>query len=136
LDRAKFNEAPWVSGERGATLRLDITLENPIDFEIGLLLLALKDFWLGRANLGGEASLGRGRLRGERALLTLRHCGGNHQRWLLQQGQGGQISCGKGDKDSLEKFVEAAKDCPKEYNPIISRRSLTELHNDVLEGRS
>ena len=55
-------------------LRLVLTLEEPEDAEIGLLLLTLRDFWQGHATLGGETSNGRGTLRGFKADLQLKRC--------------------------------------------------------------
>ena len=55
-------------------LRLVLTLEEPEDAEIGLLLLTLRDFWQGHAALGGETSNGRGTLRGFKADLQLKRC--------------------------------------------------------------
>ena len=53
-------------------LRLTLTLEEPENSEIGLLLLTLRDFWHGHAALGGETSNGRGTLSGLSAKLRLK----------------------------------------------------------------
>lgn len=45
-------------------------LRDRADAEIGLLLLALKDLWTGDLPLGGEVSIGRGRLKGVKAIIT------------------------------------------------------------------
>jgi hypothetical protein len=37
---------------------------------VGLVLLLLKDLWTGDLPLGGEISVGRGRLKGKQATLT------------------------------------------------------------------
>lgn len=69
LDTALFNQQPlFGSAEEGVHIRLQ--LRNPADYEVGLLLLLLKDLWTGDLTLGGERSVGRGRLRGERAEIT------------------------------------------------------------------
>jgi hypothetical protein len=39
-------------------------LQKPEKHEIGLLLLLLKDLWTGDLPIGGESSIGRGRLQG------------------------------------------------------------------------
>ena len=67
IEAALLEEAPCFNGG----VKLQLRLRNPEDAEIGLLLLVLKDLWLGDLPLGGESSIGRGRLRGIRA--TLRH---------------------------------------------------------------
>jgi CRISPR/Cas system CSM-associated protein Csm3 (group 7 of RAMP superfamily) len=66
-DMALFNEQPlW--GE--AQIKIKLRLIDPRDAEIGLLLLVLKDLWTGDLPLGGESSVGRGRLRGVSAKMT------------------------------------------------------------------
>ncbi|MEP7342332.1 MAG: RAMP superfamily CRISPR-associated protein [Acidobacteriota bacterium] len=72
LDTALFNEQPVFGGD-GSSLTLTLTLREPKDKEIGLLLLLLKDLWTGDLPLGGESSVGRGRLQGLSA--TLKHSG-------------------------------------------------------------
>lgn len=69
LDTALFSEQPvFGSAERGVCIELH--LRDPKDYEIGLLLLLLKDLWTGDLTLGGEKSVGRGRLRGVEAMLN------------------------------------------------------------------
>ncbi|MBU0511276.1 MAG: hypothetical protein KJ638_06180 [Chloroflexi bacterium] len=80
---ALFTQQPAFGGE-GASVKLHITLRAPKDEEIGLLLLVLKDLWTGDLPLGGEASVGRGRLGGVNATLTLRQNGQN-KTWTLTQ---------------------------------------------------
>jgi len=63
-----FNEQP-VFGKDDTLVAVDLTLRNPKDAEIGLLLLLLKDLWTGDLPLGGEANIGRGRLKGVRAQI-------------------------------------------------------------------
>jgi len=128
LEHAKFNEAP-VEGEskdKKAKLRLTITLENPQDCEIGLLLLTLKDLWFGRCGIGGEASLGRGLLEGTRAKLLLKRYNEttgetNLQEWKLND----QFNLSDEEKaQQLKKFVKTAQNKPEQaYNAKYSRRS-------------
>lgn len=69
-DTALFNEQPlWGKPETRITIVL--RLLNPGDADIGLLLLLLKDLWTGDLPLGGESSVGRGRLQGKNATLRL-----------------------------------------------------------------
>lgn len=87
LDTALFNQQPlFGSAEKGVHIRLQ--LRNPANHEIGLLLLLLKDLWTGDLTLGGERSVGRGRLRGQHADLTY---GG--QAWTI---------CADGDRLLIE----------------------------------
>ncbi|NTW03386.1 MAG: hypothetical protein HGA19_19275, partial [Oscillochloris sp.] len=68
LDGALFSEQPAFGlPETRVTLRLD--LYEPEAGEIGMLLLLLKDLWTGELPVGGERSIGRGRLHGLRAEL-------------------------------------------------------------------
>ena len=80
LDGALFSEKPVypvclkVSSQeaRMPNVRLTLSLEEPEDAEIGLLLLTLRDFWQGHAALGGETSNGRGVLKGIKAAVRLK----------------------------------------------------------------
>lgn len=66
LDTALFSEAPLTRGD----VKLTITIHDPEDAELGLLMLLLKDLWTGDLPLGGTSSVGRGRLRGIGAGLS------------------------------------------------------------------
>lgn len=73
FDTALFNQQPlFGSTEKGVHLRIQLrkTPKKDVEPEVGLLLLLLKDLWTGDLTLGGERSVGRGRLRGECAELT------------------------------------------------------------------
>jgi CRISPR/Cas system CSM-associated protein Csm3 (group 7 of RAMP superfamily) len=65
-----FNEQP-VFGKDNTLVAIELTLRNPTKREIGLLLLLLKDLWTSDLPLGGEASIGRGRLRGVEAEIMI-----------------------------------------------------------------
>ncbi len=96
LDTALFNQQPHFGGK----LRLHLHLANPQDHEIGLLLLILKDLWTGDLPIGGERSVGRGRLRGQRATITI-----NEQQWTLCAGKESlEVTP---DAASLEQYVKA-----------------------------
>lgn len=82
-ESALFEEEP-VYGDDNTTVKLTLTIRPPapdwlleahqaqVDgAEVGLLLLLLKDLWTGDLRIGGEASVGRGRLRGKHAILTV-----------------------------------------------------------------
>jgi CRISPR/Cas system CSM-associated protein Csm3 (group 7 of RAMP superfamily) len=70
-DGALFAEQPAFGGT--TTLRLMLRCDNKLPAEpaTGLLLLLLKDLWTGDLPLGGGISIGRGRLRGLSAVLTI-----------------------------------------------------------------
>ncbi|MEG4228549.1 RAMP superfamily CRISPR-associated protein [Microcoleus sp. N9_B2] len=63
---ALFDEQPIFGGD----VTIELELRNPKEYEIGLLLLLLKDLWTSDLPVGGESSIGRGRLQGKNATLT------------------------------------------------------------------
>jgi CRISPR/Cas system CSM-associated protein Csm3 (group 7 of RAMP superfamily) len=63
MDNYLFSEAPVFGGDKNEA-KLQWLLRQPKPYEIGLLLLLLKDLWTGDLTLGGESGVGRGCLRG------------------------------------------------------------------------
>lgn len=63
-----FNEQPICRNDK-TSLEIKIKLRQPKDYEIGLLLLLLKDLWTGDLPVGGSSSIGRGRLQGREATI-------------------------------------------------------------------
>jgi len=100
-ETALFSEQPAFGGN-DTNVTIDLRLVNPTDHEIGLLLLLLKDLWTGDLPLGGESSVGRGRLSGERATLTLQRNGAPITWKIITSGHGLTIV---GDRNQLERFV-------------------------------
>lgn len=112
MENYLFNEAP-IFGGKGSHLTLELVLRKPHPYEIGLLLLLLKDLWTGDLPVGGESSVGRGRLRGKSA--TLRHVqDGNTTKWIIEpDGEGLKVTADPEPDDvwqSLERFVQALSD--------------------------
>ena len=103
LDTALFNEQPVFSGEN-TKLTLELRLTNPAKHEVGLLLSLLKDLWTSDLPIGGTSSIGRGRLKGKEAHMTLKNGGDAMQHWRIVQGSNG-LSI-DGDQEALESFVE------------------------------
>jgi CRISPR/Cas system CSM-associated protein Csm3 (group 7 of RAMP superfamily) len=101
---ALFNEQPAFGGD-DTVLTLEVRLLNPQVHEIGLLLLLLKDLWTGDLPLGGEVSVGRGRLKGERATLTLQRDGADQEWKIVANGQG--LTVDDRARGVLEQFVSA-----------------------------
>jgi CRISPR/Cas system CSM-associated protein Csm3 (group 7 of RAMP superfamily) len=103
-DTALFNEQPVFGGDDTA-VTVDMHLVNPQDYEIGLLLLLLKELWTGDLPLGGESGIGRGRLKGKRARLTLQH-DSSVQTWeIIANNRGLLVS---GDRNTLDAYVTKA----------------------------
>lgn len=79
FETALFDERPLFADD-DTRVKLDWWLCYPADgaehkrlnAQVGLLLLALKDLWTEDLALGGEASIGRGRWRGQSGTLTVK----------------------------------------------------------------
>ncbi len=69
-ESALFEEAP-IYGTDKTRIGFQLYVREPQNHEIGLLLLVLKDLWTGDLPIGGEASVGRGRLTGIHAAIHL-----------------------------------------------------------------
>jgi CRISPR/Cas system CSM-associated protein Csm3 (group 7 of RAMP superfamily) len=103
---ALFNEQPVFGKLNGkTTIKIKLRLEKASESDVGLLLLLLKDLWTGDLPLGGESSVGRGRLKGESATLT--YDGGP---WKFTQLDDGTLRL-EGDRNRLEAFVSAFVGC-------------------------
>ncbi|MEQ8539089.1 MAG: RAMP superfamily CRISPR-associated protein [Coleofasciculus sp. D1-CHI-01] len=98
---ALFSEQP-IFGSDETRLTLELELRQPRKAEIGLLLLLLKDLWTSDLPVGGESSIGRGRLQGIKAKMRRQIPGKATQTWtIFQDGEHLQIS----DANGLEAFV-------------------------------
>jgi CRISPR/Cas system CSM-associated protein Csm3 (group 7 of RAMP superfamily) len=103
-DGALFSEQPLFGGTQ-SQVTVDLHLENPREHEIGLLLLLLKDLWTGDLPLGGEISVGRGRLRGKSCHLE--HRNGQVQDWELIANGTNALSVITGERQKLEHYVSS-----------------------------
>ncbi len=115
-DTALFNEQPvWGKPETRITIDLRLLMkaekeegekiesERLFNAQIGLLLLLLKDLWTCDLPLGGESSVGRGRLQGKNATLTL---GGTV--WKMKDENGRLQFSGNGSQEELQdKYLNA-----------------------------
>jgi len=99
MDHALFSEKPIWSDEN-TFIEADIRLNDVNDFESALIIQVLKDLWTGWLTIGGEASIGRGRFKGEK--LTIER--NNQSVKILQDGENIKIS----DDDGLLKSFENA----------------------------
>jgi CRISPR/Cas system CSM-associated protein Csm3 (group 7 of RAMP superfamily) len=110
--QALFSQQPVfakASGEPQLTVHLDL-LKTPnaenFEAEVGLLLLLLKDLWTGDLPLGGESSVGRGRLQGQTANLFF-----DSTTWEITRGDEGKlIFNGNGSVTELENYVKALQE--------------------------
>ena len=98
---ALFSEEPVFGGPQ-SRVYVKLRLRNPQDYEVGLLLLLLKDLWTGDLPVGGGSSVGRGRLQGLAAQLSWPS---QSLEWQLEQpAEDLQLT---GDREVLEKYVGA-----------------------------
>ena len=110
---ALFEEQPIFGGHE-TLVTIELELRKPEGYEIGLLLLLLKDLWTRDLPVGGESSIGRGRLKGIKANL-IHHHPQNPQQWEISEENGTLHVTDKADKggsgesvrDTLEGFVKA-----------------------------
>jgi CRISPR/Cas system CSM-associated protein Csm3 (group 7 of RAMP superfamily) len=72
FEGALFDAAPIFAKSDEKATEISLKLRKPNEAEIGLLLLLLKDLWTSDLAIGGESSIGRGRLKGISASLHKR----------------------------------------------------------------
>ncbi len=102
-ESALFSEQPEIGKPNTESVTLDLSLRSPNDAELGLLLLLLKDLWTGDLPIGGESSVGRGRLNGIYAELE-----SPQGKWTFRA-KGEQVEVTP-NTDEPEKWVEAFND--------------------------
>lgn len=71
IDNALFTEEPiWQMDKQLSPIKLMLTIKNCTKAQAGLILLLLKDLWLGNLTIGGGKAIGRGVLQGRNCQLT------------------------------------------------------------------
>jgi CRISPR/Cas system CSM-associated protein Csm3 (group 7 of RAMP superfamily) len=103
---ALFDEQPIFGG----SVCIELELRKPDKHEIGLLLLLLKDLWTSDLPVGGESSIGRGRLQGKDATLTWYQWDdekkSQQETWTIAQSDPDQpLQISDSDREKLEDFV-------------------------------
>ncbi|PMB12753.1 hypothetical protein CEN48_16280 [Fischerella thermalis CCMEE 5282] len=83
-----------------AHIKLELELRQPKEYEIGLLLLLLKDLWTGDLPIGGTSSIGRGRLQGVEATIVWQQ-----HKWVISE-ENRKLLISNQDKDEMEEFVK------------------------------
>lgn len=111
-DTALFNEQP-AFGDDQTQLTIELRLVKPEPHEIGMLLLLLKDLWTGDLSLGGESSVGRGRLQGQQADIAY-HNGVGKLAWKIGA-KDQELEITGSDRDRLERYV--SNDLYHYFNP-------------------
>ncbi|NEP57869.1 MAG: hypothetical protein F6K31_12735 [Symploca sp. SIO2G7] len=110
---ALFSEQPIFGGTQ-TIVPIELELRNPKEYEIGLLLLLLKDLWTQDLPVGGESSIGRGGLQGRDATLTWYNLEEPREWKISQQSKQLKVEDLRNSsntehlvKQSLQKFVDA-----------------------------
>lgn len=99
VDTALFTDEPVWQQENGqAPIKLRACMKNCTEAEAGLMLLLLKDLWLGNINVGSGKGSGRGVLRGSHCEISYQ---GND--YVLDDKAGFSL---QGAKDVLEGYVQ------------------------------
>ena len=100
IDSALFCEEPvWQRKRNEKTITLKACLKDCSQAEAGLMLLLLKDLWLGNMNIGSGKGVGRGVLRGVHCQLDY-----EGKAYTMDNDGGFKIT---GDKNELEACVQA-----------------------------
>ena len=105
LETALFEQAP-VYGAGDTEVEFHIRLLDPQPHEKGLLMLLLKDLWTRDLPVGGEASVGRGRLSGLHATITERNDATQEITFVLSQ-KSNQLGVDEGQRKKLQGYVDA-----------------------------
>ncbi len=103
MEGALFQSKPlWHNDE---TVQLKIKIKDAKDWEIGLLLLVLKDLWNEDLPIGGEKNIGRGVLKGKKIEIEYKE-----YKYIIKKSTNddatNKISVKDSDKQILEGFVE------------------------------
>lgn len=105
-ETALFDQQPLFA-QNETIVTVDLHLRNPETHDIGLLLLLLKDLWTEDLPLGGESSVGRGRLQGRRAAIIYQN--GERQEWVFAAAAPdtpNKLNFEKGNLANLQQFVD------------------------------
>ena len=118
LDNYLFNEMP-VFGGPNSVVTIDVRIRNPKQWEIGLLLLVLKDLWTADLPIGGGANVGRGRVHGTMATLTHQQEGGEqaevwHIKQVWAEREPGPLTVETEGTTDLQIFVDALTGGPSD----------------------
>lgn len=100
ITNALFNSAPLWESKGNSRLEVRSVVNDFNDHEAGLMLFVLKDLWNGDLAIGGEKAVGRGCVRGIRAVIHA----GSEKFELIQEGTGIKIT---GNAGKLEEYALA-----------------------------
>lgn len=99
IDSALFTDKPiWQTDKSKATIAINLQVQNCDEKEAGLMLLVMKDLWLGDLAIGGNKAIGKGVLKGKKC--TIQYAG---ESFLIQDDGGFHVS---DNIDKLEAYVQ------------------------------
>ena len=99
IDSALFTDKPiWQIDKSKATIAINLQVQNCDEKEAGLMLLVMKDLWLGDLAIGGNKAIGKGVLKGKKC--TIQYAG---ESFLIQDDGGFHVS---DNIDKLEAYVQ------------------------------
>lgn len=71
VNNALFSDEPiWQTDKKAETIRMTLRVKECSHSQAGLMLLILRDLWLGTLPVGGNKGIGRGVLQGRHCILT------------------------------------------------------------------
>lgn len=99
IDSALFTDKLiWQTDKSKATIAINLQVQNCDEKEAGLMLLVMKDLWLGDLAIGGNKAIGKGVLKGKKC--TIQYAG---ESFLIQDDGGFHVS---DNIDKLEAYVQ------------------------------
>lgn len=125
LPTALFNQQAAI-GLPETVVTLSLWLRAPENHEIGLLLLLMKDLWTSDLPLGGESSVGRGRLQGKQLTLGY-HTVEETKQWNITAVSNDALEISGEPQRELEVFVDALQEkLQKMTDPLDDKESSDE----------
>ena len=99
IESGLFTDNPiWQTDKSKATIAINLQVQNCDEKEAGLMLLVMKDLWLGDLAIGGNKAIGKGVLKGKKC--TIQYAG---ESFLIQDDGDFHVS---DNIDKLEAYVQ------------------------------
>lgn len=100
IEGALFKEEPlWQIDSAASPIHIEIRITRCSPSEAGLMLLVLKDIWLGNLPIGGNKGIGRGVLQGHKATIDYKG-----EQFSIEDMDTFTVA---GNKETLESYVQA-----------------------------
>lgn len=99
INGALFTDKPiWQVDKNKATIKMNLRVQECEEQEAGLMLLLMKDLWLGNLSIGGNKAIGRGVLKGQKC--TIRYAG---ESFFIEENE---AFCTSENIERLENYVQ------------------------------